>query len=50
MPKATSKAQQRKFFALARAGKISQRQARAHARSGKAFKQLPARAKAEKRK
>lgn len=43
MPKATSKAQQRKFFALARKGKISQASAKRHARKGKAFKRLPAR-------
>jgi hypothetical protein len=45
MPKATSKAQQRKYFALARQGKISQATARAHARKGKAFKKLPTRKK-----
>ena len=48
MPKAKSKAQQRKFFALARQGKISQATAKAHAKKGKAFKKLPARAKKKK--
>jgi uncharacterized protein YjhX (UPF0386 family) len=43
MPKAKSKAQQRKFFALARKGKISLASAKKHARKGKAFKKLPAR-------
>jgi hypothetical protein len=43
MPKAKSKAQQRKFFALARQGKISTATAKAHARKGKAFKKLPSR-------
>jgi uncharacterized protein YjhX (UPF0386 family) len=43
MPKAKSKAQQRKFFALARKGKISLATAKKHARKGKAFKKLPAR-------
>lgn len=43
LPKASSKVQQRKFFALARAGKISKASARRHARSGKAFKSLPTR-------
>jgi hypothetical protein len=45
MPKATSKAQQRKFFALARQGKISTATAKRHARTGKAFAKLPARKK-----
>jgi hypothetical protein len=45
MPKATSKAQQRKFFALARQGKISTATAKRHARKGKAFARLPARKK-----
>jgi hypothetical protein len=45
MPKATSKAQQRKFFALAGAGKISMATAKRHARKGKAFRALPARKK-----
>jgi uncharacterized protein YjhX (UPF0386 family) len=43
MPKAQSKAQQRKLFALARQGKISTASAKRHARKGKAFKKLPAR-------
>lgn len=43
MPKAKSKAQQRKLFALARRGKISMASAKRHARKGKAFKALPAR-------
>jgi hypothetical protein len=43
MPKARSKAQQRKFFALARQGKISMATAKRHARKGKAFRRLPAR-------
>jgi hypothetical protein len=42
VPKATSKAQQRKFFALARQGKISTATAKRHARKGKSFKKLPA--------
>ena len=42
MPKAKSKAQQRKFFALARQGKISTATAKRHAQKGKAFKSLPA--------
>jgi hypothetical protein len=45
MPKATSKAQQRKYFALARQGKISTTQAKAHAHKGKSFSKLPARKK-----
>lgn len=48
MPKATSKAQQRKFFALARRGKISMATAKAHARKGKAFKKLPQRKRRSK--
>jgi hypothetical protein len=43
MPKAKSKAQQRKFFALAKQGKISMASAKRHARKGKSFKSLPAR-------
>lgn len=43
MPKATSKAQQRKFFALAKRGKISMASAKRHARRGKAYKRLPSR-------
>jgi hypothetical protein len=49
MPKATSKAQQRKFFALARQGKITTGTAKAHAHKGKAFSKLPARAKGSRR-
>jgi hypothetical protein len=49
MPKATSKAQQRKFFALARRGQISMASAKRHARKGKAFKSLPARKRRKKR-
>jgi hypothetical protein len=45
MPKAKSKAQQRKFFVLAKQGKISTATAKRHARSGKAFKKLPSRKK-----
>jgi uncharacterized protein YjhX (UPF0386 family) len=48
MPKAKSKAQQRKLFALARRGKISKAQAKAHARKGKAFKALPSRVRRKK--
>jgi uncharacterized protein YjhX (UPF0386 family) len=48
MPKAKSKAQQRKFFALARKGKITMKQAKAHARKGKAYKKLPNRVKRKK--
>ena len=43
MPKAQSKAQQRKLFALARRGEITMATAKKHARKGKAFKALPAR-------
>jgi hypothetical protein len=43
MPKAQSKAQQRKLFALAHRGEISMASARRHARAGKSFKSLPAR-------
>jgi hypothetical protein len=49
MPKAKSKAQQRKFFALARRGQISMSTAKAHAHKGKAFKSLPARARKRKK-
>jgi hypothetical protein len=45
VPKAKSKAQQRKFFALARQGKISTATAKRHAQKGKAFKKLPTRKK-----
>jgi hypothetical protein len=48
VPKAKSKSQQRKFFALARRGKISMAQARAHARKGKAFAKLPNRVRKRK--
>lgn len=50
MPKATSKAQQRKYFALANQGKITTATAKAHAHKGKSFKTLPARARAQGRK
>jgi hypothetical protein len=45
VPKASSKAQQRWWFAQARkkSSKITTKQAKAHARSGKAFKRLPGR-------
>ena len=49
MPKARSKAQQRKFFALANRGKISMASAKRHAKSGKAYKALPARKKSKRR-
>lgn len=49
MPKATSKAQQRLFFALARRGKISMASAKRHARKGKAFDRLPSRVRRKKR-
>jgi uncharacterized protein YjhX (UPF0386 family) len=48
MPKATSKAQQRKLFALANRGKISMASAKRHAKRGKAFKALPARKRRKK--
>jgi hypothetical protein len=48
VPKATSKAQQRKFFALAKQGKISMATAKRHAQKGKTFKSLPARKKRSK--
>jgi hypothetical protein len=48
MPKAQSKAQQRKLFVLARRGKISMATAKKHARKGKAFKALPARKRKRK--
>jgi uncharacterized protein YjhX (UPF0386 family) len=48
MPKAKSKAQQRKFFALARKGKITMAQAKAHAKKGKAYKKMPNRLKRKK--
>jgi uncharacterized protein YjhX (UPF0386 family) len=48
MPKAKSKAQQRKLFALARRGEISMATAKKHARKGKAFKALPARKRRSK--
>jgi uncharacterized protein YjhX (UPF0386 family) len=48
MPKAKSKAQQRKFFALARSGQITTATAKAHARKGKAYARLPARVKRAK--
>ena len=43
MPKATSKAQQRKFWALARHGKMSKAEARKRSVRGKAYKKLPSR-------
>jgi hypothetical protein len=51
MPKAKSKAQQRWWFAQARkkSSKITMKQAKAHARKGKAFKKLPARKRKGKR-
>ena len=49
MPKARSKAQQRKLFALARRGKISVATAKRHARKGKAYKSLPAKKKGGRR-
>lgn len=49
MPKAKSKAQQRKFFALAKQGRITMKQAKAHARKGKAYKKLPSRVRRKKK-
>jgi hypothetical protein len=49
MPKAKSKAQQRKYFALARRGKISKASAKRHARKGKAYKRLPERVKSRRK-
>jgi len=43
MPKATSKAQQRFFFAAEKRGQVKPGTAKRHARSGKAYKKLPAR-------
>jgi hypothetical protein len=43
MPKATSKAQQRWFFAAERRGQLKKGTAKRHARKGKAFKKLPGR-------
>ena len=43
MPKAKSRAQQRKLFALANRGEITEEQAKKHARRGKAFRRLPER-------
>ena len=50
MPKATSKAQQRWWFAQAgkKSSPISKGQAKAHARKGKSFSKLPARAKGKR--
>jgi hypothetical protein len=47
MPKATSKKQQRWWFAQARkkSSPITTQQAKAHARKGKSFKKLPAKKK-----
>lgn len=47
--KAKSKAQQRKFFALARRGKMSMKDARGKARKGKAYKKMPNRVKKRRR-
>jgi len=49
MPKATSKAQQRKFWAMAGRGKITEAQARAHSKEGKAYKRLPERKRSKKK-
>lgn len=43
MPKAVSKAQQRKLFAMERRGQLKKGTAKRHARRGKAYKRLPAR-------
>ena len=43
MPKATSKAQQRWFFAAEKCGELPKGTAKKHARKGKAYKKLPAR-------
>ena len=43
MPKATSKAQQRWFFAAEKRGELPKGTAKKHARKGKAYKKLPAR-------
>ena len=43
--KATSKAQQRKFFELAKEGKMSMADAKGKARKGKAYKAMPTRKK-----
>lgn len=43
MPKASSKKQQRWYFAAERRGDLKPGTARRHARSGKAYKKLPLR-------
>lgn len=45
MPRATSKRQQRWFFAAERRGELKKGTAKRHARSGKAYKRLPSRKK-----
>ncbi len=41
MPKAKSKAQQAKLWALAKQGVLSEREAKARSRKGKAYKAMP---------
>ncbi len=48
-PKAVSKAQQRKLFALERRGEFGKGTARRHARKGRAYAALPARKRKRKR-
>lgn len=43
--KAKSKAQQRKFWALVKQGKMTKTEARGKSRKGKAFKKMPNRVK-----
>lgn len=43
MPKATSKAQQRWYFAAEKRGQVKPGTAKAHARKGKSYSKLPAR-------
>lgn len=43
MPKATSKAQQRWYYAAEARGEVPKGTAKKHARSGKSYKKLPAR-------
>jgi hypothetical protein len=48
MPKASSKRQQRWFFAAERRGQLPKGTAKRHARKGKSFKKMPATARAKK--
>jgi len=48
MPKATSKAQQRWYFAAEKRGEVPKGTAKRHARSGKSYSKLPAKKKAKR--